>query len=521
MPRKKKTKLKSSYQVALQREDFGKPSEGSATDLYRHPQNVGSPESDHYRPRSTILHKPKDVVAEEDHKELVAFSRQIFSQLGHVGWAIAQKNMYAVGNAWRPQFVGQNEEWGRQAEDWLVNKWYPACDVRGEPYDFVTDLFLDAVAMDVDGDNTMALLENDSGFPQIRFLPAHFIGNPSYQRRKTIMEGPFQGRESINGVIFSNRGRPLAYNVMQGRGNTANPMSASKMQMLFEPEWNHQGRGVPRAAKSILDWSDVQDIDNFLKRGVKLDSSVGLLHYNETGEPETSESILSDTNTDADSYADDIRIQSREGGLIQYFKAGKGEKLETLKSDRPHPNTENYIQRLERRGLLAIGWFYELLDPSAIGGASVRLIQNQARTSIENRQKTIRKRARRAIIWALSKAQQNGMLPRNRRRNANGIPDWAMWDFELPAQITVDSGNEEKADRENLKLGTTTEQAIAAKKGRWWADVKRQRKNEVAQTLQDAKDLAEEFEVSFDIALKMLTERQVPATNIEVNSENQ
>jgi hypothetical protein len=476
--------------------------------LYATPQSTGT--SDHYRPRNNFLGGGLErELNGYQWRELLSYSRQLFAQLGNLGGAIVQKATYAVGEAWKPQYYGTETAWGQRVEEWLAESFYPVADARGQGFDFVTNLFLDSIAQDVDGDAAMILTSSESGFPQVLFVSADRItGNAA-----EIPDGPFKGAKLVNGCIIGGKGRVIGYRIQNGdRLEDFTDYSTYNCQLLFEPEWQSQRRGIPRVGRVVLDWFDVQDIDAFLKRGVKLDASQGLLHYTESGTADTAATAISDN--DAGATDTDLRIERREGGEILYLKANAGEKVESFASDRPHPNTEAFVARIERRGLLAVGWFYELIDPSKIGGASVRLIQDEARASIRYRQKTIRKRAKRAVTYAVALGMKNGFIPRN-------DSDWWKFDFELPAQLTVDAGYDRQADVEDLKLGLTTKAAVGAKSGRWWEDTDAQRDREFDALLTRAKAHAEKFSLPLEYVLDRLEQRNPnPATMAQETQQN-
>lgn len=461
--------------------------------LYATPSSTAS--TDHYRPRQLISGSMERELNGRQWRELLGYSRQLFAQLGNLGGAIVQKATYAVGEAWKPQYYGQNRAWGERVEEWLAESFYPVADARGTGFDFVTNLFLDSIAQDVDGDAAMLLTVSESGFPQIMFVPADRICGDE----PDIKDGQFKGAKLVNGCIIGGTGRVIGYRVQTG--DTAadyTDFSTYNCQLLFEPEWQSQRRGIPRVGRVVLDWFDVQDIDAFLKRGVKLDASQGLLHYTESGTADSASTAFTEQAEGADDS--DLRIERREGGEILYLKANAGEKVESFASDRPHPNTEAFVARIERRGLLAVGWFYELVDPSKIGGASVRLIQDEARASIRYRQKTIRKRAKRAVTYAVALGMKNGFIPRNEA-------DWWKFDFELPAQLTVDAGYDRQADVEDLKLGLTTKAAVGAKSGRWWEDTDAQRDREFDALLTRAQAHADKFGLPLEYVLDRLEQR--------------
>ena len=475
--------------------------------LYATPNSTGT--SDHYRPRQAYLAGSLDrQLNGYQWRELLSYSRQLFAQVGSLGAAIAQRATYAVGGGWAAQYYGANQAWGEQVEEWLAERFYPMADARGNGFDFATNLFLDSISLDVDGDAAMILTASESGFPQVQFIPADRISGEA----TSIPDGPFKGAKLVNGCILSPAGRVIGYRVQSGdNGREFMDVSTYNCQLLFEPEWQSQMRGIPKIARCLLTWFSLQDVNEYLMRGVKLDASQGITHYTETGTADTAATAISD-NDDVGATDTDLRIERREGGEILYLKAGTGEKVESFASDRPHPNTEAFVARMERAGLLSIGWFFEMTDPSKIGGASVRLIQDQARASIRQRQETIRKRASRAIRYAVALGMKNKLIPRNDLM-VGSVPDWAKFDFELPAQLTVDAGYDRQADVEDLKLGLTTKARIGAKSGTWWQDTDGQRDREFDALLTRAKTHADKFNLPLDYVLDRLEQRNPnPAT---------
>jgi len=489
-----------------------RPEKALGFGLFATPHSTG--DSDHYRPRPTIRPDLRAEFNGWNWRELLSYSRQLFAQVGILSAGVLQKNLYAIGEAWKPQFYGGETDaeraWGERVEEWLVEQWYPTCDVRGPGFDFTTNLYLDGIALDVDGDSLMAFTQSETGWPQLAFYSADRVA--SGMTGSEVKGGPFDGARMVNGCILNRAGRVIGFNLTGDAANNEpdTQLSAFNAQMLFEPEWRANSRGLPRIAKTLLDWFDVQDINTFLKRGVKLDASQGILHYNEEGAADTASDLVSEKPSG--STETDIRIEKREGGDILYLRANRGEKVESFMGQRPHPNVESFISRLERSGLLAVGWFRELIDPSQIGGASVRLIQDEARHSIRARQKSIRLRAKRAVTYAVAVAMKNKLIPRN-----DGA--WWKWEFELPSEITVDAGYDRAADVEDLKLGLTTESAVNAKRGRWWEDTRAQRLREVRRTVTDAQALAAEFNIPLQSALDLLAQRSPNPTPIPQESK--
>lgn len=402
----------------------------------------------------------KQAISKYDWQKSLALSRQLYAQMGFIQGAIWQKALYAVGNAWQPEFRGNDSTWGDEAENYL-EEWMDVADIRGEPFDFRTDLFLDSISFDRDGDSVM-VLTRDGDQPRIQFVSAHRICSRygTYGQDSTgwgiVPDGPFKGGKIYNGVIFRPDGLKVAgYTVLGDRVADDRQIAADAAQMLYEPDWSDQGRGIPKLATCLLDWMDYQDIHFFLKRQVKQDSAQGILHYNEEGAAEDTRDFVVGKASGATNQ--DVKVEQLEGNEIMYFKALGGGKLEAYRSDRPHPNIEMFQKRIQRGCYLAMQWFFELTDPSALGGANVRLIQDMARGSIKGRQKTLRKRALRAVRYALAVAIENGDLGRNET-------DWWKWGFTLPAEMTVDQGYSDQAEFDAIKLGAGTYSDYLAKR---------------------------------------------------------
>jgi hypothetical protein len=460
------------------------------------------------RPRIYNLSDTSVSVDMSTRGNMVRYSRELFASMGSIGGAVLAKNQWAFSDGWNPQFKGNNVEWGQAAEAWLRDRWFPICNVRGSNFDFRTSLFLFGCSMDVDGDQLVILTTSRDGFPLLQFVAAHRIGQRDTVE-KEVKSGRYRGLNINDGVITSSIGRPVAYRILGDSPEDDADISAQSSLLLCEPEWIDQTRGIPRIARTVLDNLDLQDIDFYLKRAVKLDSAQGILHYTPTGEPDNTtplllnaeEEIFNSAGATGTAPTNGLVIEQLAGGEINYMKAGSGETITPFRTDRPHANVENFISRMERRCLYAVGWPMELLDPSKVGGASVRLIQDLARKSIRSRQNTGEKLARLAVAWAVSKAMELELIP------ANYEDQWWNWSFTRPASISVDNGNEASADRDGLKLGTTSFSEIAAKKGQDWIETREQIQKETEDLLSRAQGLAKRFDISFDKALDLLSQR--------------
>jgi hypothetical protein len=475
--------------------DFGKKKAGA---LYPSP----SQNPQNYRPRIyNVAVDTKNSVNASDRMSQLANGRSLFASLPDLGGALLSKASWSVGpNSFSPIFIGEDQEWGDEAEAWLTKTFYPSCNVLGNNFDFRTTLHLTSLALDVDGDSLMVLTKSRSGYPQIQIVPAHRIGNR--WNEKEVKSGKFAGYELVDGVIINEAGRPIGYRILGDKPEDDIDISAQSCQLLYEPEWSDQYRGISRIARPLNDFTDQSDIDEFLKRGVKLASSLGLIHSTEGGIPDAGASLVG-ADEDGTSLTDAVTTPPFElinGGEIMYMKAAAGEKIESLKDERPSQNTQDFITRIQRRALFSCGWPIELLDPSKVGGASVRLIQDLARKTIASRQVTLERRARLIVNYAIAMAMKNEFI-------SNNEGDWWNWSFTKGSSLTVDNGNEAAADREAFKLGTTTLADIVSKQGKDWQEVRQQSQRETEDLLDRASAVSKKYNISMDAALGLLSQR--------------
>src|ERR1700677_1988184 len=450
--------------------------------LYNTPRSSG--QLDFYRQRWFTTGDIRKLVTDYDRWELLSYSRQLFAGLGNLHAAICQKNQRSVGEEWRALYTGTETAWGDEVEEWLEYVFYPNCDLRGAPYDFVTNMVLSGIAWDVDGDDAMVLTEDpDTHFAKLQFIPSHRIntrmvsGGPEAKSIK----GWSDGATISQGIIYENNMKVVGLRILGDGEDEDRDVPMTSCQLMYDPEWQSQNRGIPAPSCEIMGWLDQQDIDVFLKRGVKRASSIGLLRTTEAGQADTGDAFIADTPLQ--DFSPGVKREQIRGGEDYYFTAGKGEKFDHLKYEFPTDQVENFLHRLEHRGILAVGWFQELLNPSTIGGASVRLVQDNAGATVRHRQKSIRMRALRAIRYAVAKAMKNGWVSRN-------DVDWWKFDFECPALITVDEGRDARSDQQMLSMGVMTETKYHAKYGDSEKQVARTKDREVLSRIDRAKAIA-------------------------------
>lgn len=464
----------------------------------------------------------KDSFTPYDWRELLDFSRQLFASFGDIAGAIYSKNNWAFGaEGWRAKYCGKNKDWGKQAEEWLETIMFPNACLRGEPYDFQTALFVAGVAIDVDGDQGMILTEDENHFPKVDFVPAHRIN--SAQIEDVVKTGWASGARILNGIIKNNDNKTIGYRV-----ETSNAPLDKKyvdipirsMALYYDPVWVDQTRGIPRAGVCLLDSWDLQDVDKNIFSQVKSQTRIGLIRKSIDGESGSDDALFSPVVTPDGSspttgapsgdpleekdYEHRAKIVDIADTDMWELSTENGEEIVPFEGHSPSPEVEAYVRRVTRRVLFSLGWAFELLDPSAISGSNTRLIIQLAKQSISTRQRTGMKMWLRGVRYFIAKGMKEGFLAENYDDD-----DAYKWYPELPAELSVDAGNDEQSDREGYKLGVTTLSSLAAKKGEDWQRIREQREREENDLIERAKRLSDFSggKLSFLQALERLEQR--------------
>jgi capsid protein len=398
-------------------------------------------------------------VNQYDWFRLLSDSRKLYCNLGPVTGAIDDKATYAVGRAWNAKYCGKDKKWGKKAEQWVNEMWYPMADARGPMFDFKTDLFLQSVSIDRDGEIYIYLTASPDGWPQIQLLPAHMIGDRN-NTDTVVRSGPYSGLRTIQGVVTNDVGQAVAYHVLGQTPEGDTYISARDLIQVFDPRWADQVRGFPVFMHALLDLKDLRQIQGYEKIAAELMSSIGILEWNEQGAPDLDPAaVLRGQQFIGSQPLPAVTIeQIPGGGNIKYMRSQSGSKIEQLKNERPSVQLDAFMDRLIRNACVGAGWPFELTwDASKLGGANVRLLIAKAMRAVEDRQDLLRPVAKRCVGYAVAKAIKEGLLPPN--------DEWYAWRFTMPARMTADYGRDAKADLADLEAGVTSLSDILGEEG--------------------------------------------------------
>ena len=186
-----------------------------------------------------------------------------------------------------------------------------------------------------------------------------------------------------------------------------------------------------------------------------------------------------------------VSFKTYFGGMVKYFRANSGGKVDSLKTDRPSGSWDTFMSRLIRNACAGVPWPYELAwDPTQLSGTNARLVLSQAQKATEDRQALLEPVARRMVGYAIAKLVKLGRLPPSR--------DWWRWDFTKPARLMIDYGRDKRADREDWAAGISNLTEILAEQGIDLEEHYRQRAYEIVLRKQIAEEVEDETGYEID-----------------------
>lgn len=432
-------------------------------------------------------------------KVLLDASRKLFANFPMLRGAIMDQA--SLSFPLTAQYAGKDKQWGKLAEDWLW-EWRKIAHVRGTTYDSWTASRIRLIARKVDGDIFTVLTETKNGYPKLQFVRAHRVGNRSLEN--PIKEGPYAGFRCNNGVVIDDYGRPIAYHILGETEDGDQFISANACFPSYRPDYPDQDRGIPELCASIETMHDLKRLHEYEMRAQLIGSMVWASEHNETGtEDESSLAVTRPVTTPTAGTVGAVTTRRMEQGMLLYMKANSGAKLEAFKNDRPSADQQAFWDRVITAAFSGIEWdasfSLALKEP---GGAWARTVIEKIRRCIRNNQAVEAKAMRREDGYAISKAIKLGILPKPK----DG--DWYSWEYQAPARITADSGNEEKAKQENYKLGSLTLRDWEGEKGNWWEETREQKELEAHDLLTRAKNLRAKFpEMTLQECLTLLEQR--------------
>jgi hypothetical protein len=384
-------------------------------------------------------------------------------------------------------------------------------------FDFKTDLWLDSVAIDRQGDIFTMFTGSGDGFPMVQTIPNHLIKSPTGMRNvrdadikvkvprhltdgKNLPpndDGPvlrkMRAAYIINGVAYSSSNYPFAYCVHKDEEllkiGTENFewVHAQYICHTFDPEYHEQGRGLPAFSHAVRQFLSMLTSQEFEEITQMILSSISLIEQNDTGTADASDPTTALTSNGAatrplrqqedellaDGTVPDVLMERIIGGMVRYFKAGSGGKVEALAKASPGDMWDKFQDRLVRTCLVGIGTPYSIIwKHNENTGVADRSDIEIVHATIQDRQELLFVPAYRKVCYGIAVAMNTGRLPRN-------MEDWHQWAFTMPPEFSIDDGKMADSKRKDYVLGHENLTCILGARGRTLEPFLRERAREI------------------------------------------
>ena len=298
-----------------------------------------------------------------------------------------------------------------------------------------------------DGDFFSAFTESQTGGAMVMSYEAHQVGNGM---------SAFENPNLLDGVRVDRLRRAAGFNILDADGNGTEFSARDIVQHADFMSVNHT-RAVSALHHAITNLLDRTQIYSDTKLGITIASKQGLYIVNElpqqrqSGPPGMGGATGPlQRKTAAQWTIEEVFDPSKKGGKIVELQDGQD--LRQLLDQRPHPNTREFLEDLNRDIAAGIDMPVETLwNLAKLGGASVRYVLGDAQKTIERLQQLLVDQfLTRFWVFFVSREMAAGRL------RPCQDPNWYVVGWQPPAKLTVDIGRDGKLSIDLHKAGMLT-----------------------------------------------------------------
>jgi len=382
--------------------------------------------------------------------ELLKLARHMYRNVGLVKGAVDSVAQYSIGSGLRPQYRGEDQEFGKLAESYWRDVIAPCPEITGRMS--WADLLM-ALSRSIDIDGDVFVMMTKDGMLQV--VEGH-----------RVCEGADYA--TTDGVFLGKFGEPTGYLIELD--NEYRRVDCDNVIHLMEIERPDQVRGASALARALNHLRDLKLITEFEKDALKVQSSIAAVITSENGDPLANSGGFFGKIEARDATNDVAREEITSSANIPRLLPG--EKIENLAPTRPGSSFEPFAKYLIRDIALGLNLPPEFVyDPAAVGGAGMRFIVAKAQRRFEQRQRLLIDRfCQRAWRFFIARAIAKGDLP--------AAKDYDRISWQTPKSLTVDAGREAMQAREDYKAGLSTLSDYFGELGLDWQEQVDQRKQE-------------------------------------------
>lgn len=338
----------------------------------------------------------------------------------------------------------------------------------------------------IDGDFCTVLTSSQTGGAMVACYEAHQLGN-GY--------ADLYSPEWFDGVRVIND-RAQSFRILDPV-DTAKFVDVPASDFILHADYLSIGhrRGVTALHHAINNLLDITEIRSDVKLGIKLGNRIG--YYIARTNP-----AMPKAPPGMGGAPQKITTESGEEVLIEnVYRGGKimglnpGEDIKQLLDQRPHPNSREFLEDLNRDIAWGLGLSPDVLwNIAKLGGASVRFVLADAQVWIEAQQQLLVDQfLHRFWVYFISKEIKAGRLREPRD------PDW-FWKvaWQPPAKLTVDIGRDGKMSIDLHRAAMLTLKRWYGSQGLDSESELRQHVREYALRIKLCQEVGQEFGLTLD-----------------------
>ncbi|MBE6401226.1 MAG: phage portal protein [Verrucomicrobia bacterium] len=381
--------------------------------------------------RLAILHKARQAAVNE----------------GLIREIVETFDIYSVGDGITPQSASADSA-SNEAYDEYFSRWARRpVDATGR-FNLTKCLSIALRALLIDGEIFIIKTLNEATLrPELFFIEAHRCADTS----KEADLGWHQG------ILFKN-GKPAKYRFKLNNDNTRD-YDAQHVIHVFDAKRATDVHGVSPFQHALRDVQDAKELLALVKQKGKLQESIAISLQSDRAVSQGNTAGLLDIGTGS-KPADrtDPALLHRITGA-KAFVLQQGEAAESFAGNSPSPEFFEAYKNLHKAGIAGLLPYEFVIDPSAVGGAGVRLVVGKAARCFDRMQSVLIDTFLVPVRnFVIGQAITAGKLP--------PAEDWTECEWATPKSVTVDAGRDHAADLADVQNGLITATDFCAVRGR-------------------------------------------------------
>ncbi len=319
---------------------------------------------------------PDSAQIQRDRITLMNEARDLAENVGFVKGHLRKVQLYSAGTLTYEPDTGDE---GMDSEIREFLDWWTPVAHSGLSHSMTRLVQLAVMGMTRDGDSLLVWCR-DEDIMRLQIVEADQIGELHSYANKPGYAG---------GVHLNGDGSRWGYRVYDRIGDMQyghpQDIPAESAVFLSDP-MRPMIRSITAYETSIQNLRDKYEILGYEKLVVKELSTEGIVTYTQRGSADDLDAYIQNRAPD---NGGGMSYMRRIGGIVREYM-GIGEKFDVIPHNRPSPTFQGFIKTLDEEDCAGLNLPYGfLVDPTAAGGASIRIVAHMANREFERLQSDV------------------------------------------------------------------------------------------------------------------------------------